>query len=146
MVPNCPLDCLYDRSSTYTFDNFQEGLTMGERSILNGGYHHSTGCWTEEKIKKIKNKESLMNSSIQLSAAWSARLWGSFCHCSHPGRRDDLLKRDTCVPAVGYQTMETMIPKELESPQKFRAGEVERLKSWCQPGGPCFSGRDLTLL
>lgn len=109
MVSNCPLDCLYDCSSRHTFDNLQEGLAMEKRSILNGG--HYVGL-----RKKWKNRESLMNSSIQLSAT---QLWGNFCHCSHPGRREDLLKRDTCVPAFGYQTIETMIPKELESPQKF---------------------------
>lgn len=39
---------------------------------------------------------------------------------------ENILKRDTCAPPFGYQTV---VPKELEFPQESHAGSRKRLKS-----------------
>lgn len=34
-----------------------------------------------------------------------------------------MFSADTCVPPLGYRTIETMEPKELELPQEYNAGK-----------------------
>lgn len=41
---------------------------------------------------------------------------------------------ETLMPLFGYQTIETMVPKEMEFPQESQAGERERPKT----GGTCL--------
>lgn len=48
---------------------------------------------------------------------------------SHPDRREDTLKGDSCTPPFGTQTIETGHPKELKFLWKS-SGKREQLRAW----------------
>lgn len=66
---------------------------------------------------------------MQATAAlsWDFRVYTWFCTASDRNG-------DTCAPPFGYQTIETMVPKEMEFPRESQAGERERPKA----GGTCL--------